>query len=100
MGADRSALLLRKGQLLERSARQRVALLELVGEAEALGAQWRQWRGPLRTGGMLLSAGALLLALLRPRRGLRWLSRAWLGWRGWLALQRRALAVLAALRTR
>ena len=100
MRADHAALLQRKGRLLERSARQRVDLLVLLDEAEALGAQWRQWRGAIGVGAGAIGVCGLLLAQLRPRRGLRWLGRLWLGWRGWLVLHRRVSAVLAALRTR
>ena len=97
MRAEQGALWQRKGQLLERSARQRIECLALLDEVEAVGAQWQQWRGAIGLGGVALGAGALLLGLLRPRRGLRWLGRLWLGWRGWLALRRRAAELLTEL---
>lgn len=54
----------------------------------ALADQVRQGWQWLRSHPEVLAGGALLLALLRPRRAWRLASRAWAGWQLWRRVQR------------
>ncbi len=94
MRPDRDALQQRKGRLLERSAQQRAQLVQLVDDVDAMLGRARDLRAAvLRHARWPLLGAAAALLLTRPRLLGRWGTRLWLGWRGWMALRRRAAAL-------
>jgi hypothetical protein len=79
----REALALRQQQLLQRSAELRVTLgqqAQILRSPMAMADQVRagvQW---LRTHRVLRLVPVVAMALVRPRRSLRWASRLWKAW--------------------
>lgn len=85
------ALTQRQQQLLVRSVELRLRLggaaavwQPPLAWADQVHAAWR-W---LRLHPEVPLAAAVMLAVLRPRRALRWAGRAWWAWRLWQRLQR------------
>jgi len=81
----------RQQQLQVRSGRLRQQLVDdaqLLRRPLALADQVRHGWQWLRAHPEVLAGGALLLALVRPRRAWRLASRAWAGWQLWRRLQR------------
>lgn len=81
----------RQQQLLVRSDQLRRRLtddMQVLQRPLALVDQVRQGWQWLRAHPEVLAGGALLLALLRPRRAWRLASRAWAGWQLWRRVQR------------
>lgn len=88
--AQQTALAERQRQLRQRSAqlRQRLAgAAQVLQRPLALADQVRHGWQWLRAHPEVLAGGALLLALLRPRRAWRLARRAWVGWQLWRRLQ-------------
>lgn len=82
--ADSAPLAERQQRLLERSAALRAGLgadLAALQTPLAIADQARDAAGWLRRHRELLIGGAALIALLRPRRTLRWAARGWGLWR-------------------
>ncbi len=81
----------RQQQLLVRSSRLRQRLADdaqVLQRPLALADQVRHGWQWLRAHPEVPAAGALLLALIRPRRAWRLASRAWAGWQLWRRVQR------------
>ncbi len=96
MNATLLQLAERRATLLERSAAQRAHLSQALAP----------WRAPLamveqgltvvnyvRGHPALLVGVVAFVAVLRPRRGARWLGRGWLAWRVVLAVERSLLGL-------
>lgn len=76
-------LALKKQRLQIRAGQQRADLLGRLGRVEAvldMVDRARDGARELRGSAPLLSAGALLFVVLKPRVALRMARRAWLGW--------------------
>jgi hypothetical protein len=77
-------LLLRSSELRGRLAADAQVLRRPLALADQVRAGWR-W---LRAYPELPVAAVVVVALLRPRRALRWSWRGWAAWRRWRRLQR------------
>jgi len=87
----RAELQRRSEQLRLRSAELRVTIArdaQVLGPPLAAADQIHAGLGWLREHPEWPLGGALLLALLRPRRALRWAGRLWWGWRQWQRARR------------
>lgn len=83
-GQRRLRLALARERLVERSRRLRldaVTQSEVLTPALRLADQVRAGAAWVRTHPEVLAAGAVGLALIRPRRAWRWGLRLWAGWR-------------------
>ncbi|NMG75327.1 YqjK-like family protein [Aromatoleum diolicum] len=94
-------LALKKQRLQMRAEQERADMLARLGRIESvlnLVDRARDGIRSLRDNAPLLSAGALLFILLKPRLALRLAQRAWLGWVLYRNLERRFAPLKVMLR--